>query len=1043
MMEGPDLGGAANAQLADVIPLDQLIIAFPYHLIMDDMQRIVAVGPQLQQCAPYLRRGDRIDPSRMRVPHQLDDSHIELTFADLVLRGPLLALAASGTQLFLGSPAVAPSPAAAPAHADRGAPGHPPRHPDTDLPYQQLVDSLPIGIFQTDAQGECQFVNQHWCLLTGMHPAEARGRGWALALHPDDRARIFTAWSTAASSGHTFVAQYRYLHKDGRVVWISGRATALRAHDGTITGYLGTVMDVNAQVLAESAQRESAAILQSLFESTSLMMGVIELRDNDIVHLIDNQATARIFGRTPAAMRGRRTSDLGVPASIRDRWIAHYQKSADIDGPVSFDYRHRTSGQVGWFAVTVCPIRDGAQSPRFAYVSTDITERKQMEAALHAAKREAESAVQARSAFLAMMSHEIRTPMSGVIGMTELLLETDLSAEQREYAEMVARSGTALLTILNDILDFSKIEAGKLELETIDFDLRTVIEDVTALLAHAAERKQLVIGSLIAPDIPQRVSGDPGRLRQVLTNLLSNAVKFTQHGSVLVRATRVGRDPQGMTIQITVEDTGIGMTPEQQQRLFQPFMQAERSTSRQYGGTGLGLTISQQLITLMGGAITIASQVGLGTTVTLTLPFATARQPAPVPVDATDLIGRRVLLASDAAGNQVILHHLLTAWGMIVLTAPIPPDAPREVWQAAERGQPFDLVILDSTSPTFDSFASARAIQADARSSTTPIMVIRAHSQRGDGAAAHQAGAAAFLTRPIRQGQLFDAMLLVFAHPVPAATHERPALITRHVVSEAQRQSAGRVLVIEDNPVNQIVLGRMLEQRGLQIDLAPDGTAALDAHAQTDYALIFMDGQLPDMDGYTATKAIRAREGQARHTPIIALTASALADERERCLAAGMDDYLTKPLQSDALDAALQRWLWAAAPLSESNLINPPQRMPVLDLDLVADIRTMQTEGMPDVIVELGALLIEDAEESLAGMRTAIVRGDADLLFRCGHRLKGSSAALGASALAQVCTEITTCGESGALAGAAPLVEQVVVELARLRDELARMPATY
>jgi CheY-like chemotaxis protein len=503
--------------------------------------------------------------------------------------------------------------------------------------------------------------------------------------------------------------------------------------------------------------------------------------------------------------------------------------------------------------------------------------------------------------------------MNGVIGMTGLLMDTDLTVEQRDFAETIDSSSDALMTIINDILDFSKCEAGKLQVETLDFDLSNAVESTVESLAEGAHAKQIELASLIHSDVPTELRGDPGRLRQVLTNLVGNALKFTERGEVIVCAEKVTETNTDVLVRFAIRDTGIGASEATQKNLFRPFMQADGSTTRKYGGTGLGLAISKQLVELMGGEIGMTSLEGKGSTFWFTCRFGKQDPLVNPQPKLSTLRGLHFLIVDDNATNRKILSHQLTSWGTKYDEAESGAAALELLRLAAANGRAYDLAILDLMMPGMDGFELARTVKSDPTIAATLLVLLTSFGQRGDSTTAREAGVAAYLTKPVRQAQLFECLANVIAQrwsglaaPVPGKT---PDLQTKHALTEKRAMSNNLILVAEDNIVNQKVAVRQLRNLGYRADAVADGREAVEALGRISYDLVLMDCQMPEMDGYVATADIRRREGTTKHTLIVAMTAHALEGDREKCIAAGMDDYISKPVKSEELGAMLEKLL--------------------------------------------------------------------------------------------------------------------------------------
>jgi PAS domain S-box-containing protein len=910
-----------------------------------------------------------------------------------------------------------------------------------------LMASTPDHVYFKDADARFVMISKATAGSFGMSdPSQAVGKT-DFDFFTEEHARpAFDDEAEIMRTGIPIVDfEERETRLDGRETWASTTKMIRVDEQGRTLGTFGISRDITRRKQDEKALRESEEKYRTLVDKANEAIYIAQ----DGVLVFANPRMSDLVGVSAERLEGRFLTDFIFPADMEvartnhEKWLA----GGEID---VYDFRMiGADDRTIWVSLSASLIHWNGR-PATLNLMSDITERKRAEEelaqtnrALEEATGRAESANQAKSEFLANMSHEIRTPMNGVIGMTGLLLDTDLDDDQRRYAEIVRTSGESLLTLLNDILDFSKIEAGKLELETLDFDVRALLDDFAALLALRAQDKGLEFICAAAPDVPANLCGDPGRLRQILINLAGNAVKFTHQGEIAVRAGVESETETEVVLRFSVKDTGIGVPVAKRELMFQKFTQADASTTRQYGGTGLGLAISKQLVEMMGGEIGLVSEEGRGSEFWFTARFGKQAGRERNVTQPAQISGVHILVVDDSPTNREILSAQLNAWGTRSEETSNGPDALLALARARDAGDPFAAVILDMQMPGMDGEDLARAIKSDETLAQTVLVLMTSIGNRGDARHMADLGFAAYLVKPARQSDLFDCLAAVLAGAA-AAQPVRP-IVTRHAIRE-MRRGALRILLAEDNLTNQQVALGILKKLGLHADVVANGVEAITALESVPYALVLMDVQMPTMDGIEATGHIRDPKSAVQNhgIPIIAMTAHAMEGDRKRCLEAGMNDYVSKPVSPQALAEALARWLpgeetvrpKAASAARETVVFSAaeaaasagPEKVVFDRAGVVA--RLMDDEDLARTVAEG---FLEDIPRQIEVLRRCLDASDADGATRQAHTIKGASANVGGEALRAVALEMEKAAQAGDLAAAMTHMPDLESRFARLK----------
>ena len=887
-----------------------------------------------------------------------------------------------------------------------------------------LIESNPVAIVVTDKERRVQMCNPAFETLFLYRQPEILGRSLLDLLMGGELDETGQSIMQGVMQGkHVHRVSQRF-RSDGSLVDVEAHAVPLTI-GGEMIGVLGLYQDISERKRAEQELRESEARLRALVSSI-----------DEIVFEFDGDGTYRniwttnegLLFRPREELLGRRITDI-FSDDESGPLLEVLRRALKTSHAESYEYSLNVPSGKEWFLARVTPITSPeGESKTLCMTLRSITERKRAEEELRRAKETAEAASQSKSEFLANMSHEIRTPMNGILGMTELTLDTSLTNDQREYLGMVKTLAESLLGLLNDILDFSKIEAGKLDLEAIEFGLRESLGETLKVLGFRAQEKGLELAWRVGSEVPERLLGDMGRLRQMVVNLIGNAIKFTEKGEVVLEVDKEGDSNDGVELHIKVRDTGIGIPKDKQGMIFEAFTQADGSTTRKYGGTGLGLAITTRLVSLMGGDIWVESEEGAGSTFHLRIRFGIAGGDGDSEriLEPAALADSSVLVVDDNKTNRFILAEMLAHWGMRPEAVEGGETAMQSLRRAGMASRQFKVVITDLNMPDMDGFTLAEKIRSTPEFNSIPVLMLSSGARGDEAARCRQTGIAAYLTKPVRPSELLDALLNALAkngetrRSLPAV--QRPALEGRKGL---------KILVAEDNAVNRTLAIRLLEKHGHTIVVAENGREALEVLEREKVDAVLMDLQMPEMDGFAAIRTVREREkNTGSHLPIIALTAYAMKGDRERCLEAGADDYVTKPIRPPDLFAALDRVASAFVPEVMETLARAAA--PVMDAEAALE----SVEGDRDLLEEIARLFQSECPRMVAEIREALKARDARLLEHLAHTLKGSSANVGGCLVAQAAGELEMQARSGDLGPANEQAKRLAGETERLLSEL-------
>jgi len=961
---------------------------------------------------------------------------------------------------------------------------------DSESRYRTLFEAGSDGILITEiATKTVRFANPAFCRILGYDQEEIIGMSISRFHRPEDVEYIMSEYDTRASGNGGFLENIPFLRKDGQVVYLDAKGAAAEI-SGTMCS-IGFLRDVTERYQSDLQARKLSSEWEKTFDSIG---DLITIHDVDLNIVRANKAFIDTFGQKPEQIIGCKCYSIVHQTDVP--WLGcPLRKAVREKRPVTEEFLEPRLER--YLEVSASPIIDERGEVTGAvHIAKDITERKEAERRLHTysewielkneeldkalkdsvianeqlgqkeiglkrlvteleeARKNADAANEAKSDFLANMSHEIRTPMNGILGMTSLLLDTELSEEQRDLANTVQSSGESLLKIINDILDFSKMEAGKLSIEPISFDLQMAIEEVADLITPKAAEKNLELMIRFGAGVSRRVIGDPGRIRQIIINFAGNSIKFTHEGYILIGIEKVDADNDSIKLRFFVTDTGIGISEDKLDKMFEKFTQADTSTTRKYGGTGLGLAISKQLIELMGGTIEVTSKPGEGSTFAFCLTLPIDKETPATTLPDVKLNDVRILVVDDNEINRKLMAEYLDSWDVDYELSSSGEEALMILHEANKSGSPHQMVIIDYSLPDLNGAELARKIKNSEELQNTCLILLTSFGFPGDARQMENAGFTGYLVKPVKPTVLLKAISAVWsAHKFGI----KSGLITKHSLAEAEAQAKSfsdlsgfkvkaHVLLIEDDRVNQQVARRMLEQFGCMVEIAPDGARALELNGRSIFDIIFMDSQMPVMDGYETTREVRRQEGTLRRTPIIALTANAMKGDREKCLKAGMDDYISKPVRKDDFARMLNKYCnpeykedaagTVFSPANEADVLESQFKRETAPYSISKTLKFLDDDSQ--LLAELIEIFLAEYPIIIGNIEQAVAGNDFKALQALAHKIKGSLANFGADKAVESAMKLESAAKENNMEQVNSNFGQLRLEVSLMTDEFKR-----